>query len=85
MSSDPATLRHLTPWMRAVDESLDGHGDTLAEHAMALAKQEAKLGSHDKSLGELCQELETLRNLMIAKVDSIDDTIRRIRLRLNGR
>jgi hypothetical protein len=57
----------------------------LRELAANDEKQGRKLSAHDEAFGLLYRDLETLQTLMQAQVNAINETLAKIRGRLNGR
>lgn len=74
----PGDLGHVLPFIKLTRAKL-GELQTNDE------KQAAKLGEHDDAFAGVAQDLETLKNLLEIKVGAIDETLRKIRGRLNGR
>lgn len=77
-SQPPGDLGHILPYVKYAGATFD----ELRANDEAQAK---KLGEHDKAFAGMHQELETLRNLLTVQVGHIDETLRRMRERMNGK
>jgi hypothetical protein len=88
----PGDLGHVLPFVKLTRAKLRELTATDAGHTAALdelrendEKQDRKLSAHDESFGLLYRDLETLQTLMQAQVNAINETLTKIRGRLNGR
>lgn len=73
----PSPLARVIPFLEKADAE-------LADHHVKLEQQDRKLGEHDRAFAKYDQELVTLRHLLQVQIGAIDETLRRIRLGMNG-